>query len=192
MYCPKCSQQQVSDEVRFCSRCGFPLSAVRELVASSSSNSNSALVEHGAEAQQVGQLSRSQRGVRKGAQMMLATLALALVVGLLTAMRDDFAILLIPLVLSFIVGFGRVLYGVFLAEKRAPKVKGATSQSQAVMPISGQTDNAARRPELSPPRVAPIENFTAQRGKTAEMVQPPSVTENTTRLLDEEADAQQW
>lgn len=32
MYCPKCSQQQVSDEVRFCSRCGFLLSAVAEIV----------------------------------------------------------------------------------------------------------------------------------------------------------------
>jgi ribosomal protein L37E len=37
MYCPKCSQQQVSEEVRFCSRCGFSLSAVRELIAGSES-----------------------------------------------------------------------------------------------------------------------------------------------------------
>lgn len=190
MYCPKCSQQQASDEVRFCSRCGFSLNAVRELVASSSnsSSSNSALVEHGAEAQ-AGQLSRSQMGVRKGARMMLATVALALVVGLLTAMRDDFAILLIPLVLCFIVGFARVLYGVFIAEQRAPKVNREAAQPYAVPVMPGQLD-PARSPELSAPKVAPIQSFTAQRGKTAEMAQqPPSVTENTTRLLDEETDA---
>lgn len=32
MFCPKCSQQQVSDSVRFCSRCGFRLNAVKELL----------------------------------------------------------------------------------------------------------------------------------------------------------------
>ena len=29
MYCPKCGQQQVSEEVRFCARCGFTLAAVK-------------------------------------------------------------------------------------------------------------------------------------------------------------------
>jgi hypothetical protein len=182
MYCPKCSQQQVSDEMRFCSRCGFPLSAVRELIAASG-----ALVGPEAEAQG-GQLSRSQRGVRKGAWMMLASLALTLVVGLLSAIDDDFAVLLLLPVLCFIIGFARVLYGVFLAGKRSPQAKGAAAQPNIAPIVPGQLDTAARTPELSPPRVAPIEGFTAQRMKTAEMVQPASVTENTTRLLDEEAD----
>ncbi len=181
MYCPKCSQQQVSDEVRFCSRCGFSLSAVRELIAGSG-----APVERGVEAQ-AGQLSRSQRGVRKGAWMMLASLALTPVVGLVSAINDVFVILLLLPVLCFVVGFARVLYGVFLAEKRAPLVKGAASQPHVVPIMPGQLGTAARSPELSPPRVAPTESFTAQRMKTGEMVQPPSVIEGTTRLLDEEA-----
>ncbi|HYG80061.1 MAG TPA: hypothetical protein VD861_06720, partial [Pyrinomonadaceae bacterium] len=33
MYCPRCSQQQASEEVRFCSRCGFQLGVVKELLA---------------------------------------------------------------------------------------------------------------------------------------------------------------
>lgn len=33
MYCPKCGQQQVSEEVRFCSRCGFTLASVRASLA---------------------------------------------------------------------------------------------------------------------------------------------------------------
>lgn len=32
MFCPKCSQQQVSDNVRFCARCGLRLNAVKELL----------------------------------------------------------------------------------------------------------------------------------------------------------------
>ena len=33
MYCPRCSQQQVSEETKFCSRCGFPLGLVSEILA---------------------------------------------------------------------------------------------------------------------------------------------------------------
>lgn len=34
MYCPKCSEAQVSENVRFCKRCGLPLEAVQDLIAS--------------------------------------------------------------------------------------------------------------------------------------------------------------
>ena len=33
MYCPKCSQIQTEDGLRFCSRCGFQLGVVRDLLA---------------------------------------------------------------------------------------------------------------------------------------------------------------
>ncbi len=33
MHCPKCGQHQVSDETRFCSRCGFLLTGVAAVVA---------------------------------------------------------------------------------------------------------------------------------------------------------------
>lgn len=32
MHCPRCGQQQVSDETKFCSRCGFQLAIVAELL----------------------------------------------------------------------------------------------------------------------------------------------------------------
>ncbi len=33
MHCPRCGQQQVTEETRFCSRCGFQLGLVAELLA---------------------------------------------------------------------------------------------------------------------------------------------------------------
>ncbi len=33
MYCPNCSQQQISEETKFCSRCGLPLGLVSEILA---------------------------------------------------------------------------------------------------------------------------------------------------------------
>ncbi len=33
MFCPKCSQQQSSGNIRFCSRCGFKLNVLKALLA---------------------------------------------------------------------------------------------------------------------------------------------------------------
>src|SRR4029078_9453233 len=33
MYCPACGQQQISAETRFCSRCGFLLSGIAEVMS---------------------------------------------------------------------------------------------------------------------------------------------------------------
>lgn len=182
MYCPNCSQEQVSDEMRFCSRCGFSLVTVKELVAGSK-----ALVKHEAETQPA-QFSCGQRAVRRGAWMMLASLAATLIVGLLAAIDDGFAVLLLLPFLAFVSGFALMLYGVFIADKRAARKRLAASQAYSAPSVPGQLGASARIPELYPARMAPIESFPARRTETAEMVRPPSVTENTTRLLDEEAD----
>jgi hypothetical protein len=122
--------------------------------------------------------------------MMLAALALAFVVALLAGIEEDFAILGLVPFLCFVAGFVRVLYNVFLAEKRALRVKGAAPQPRPVPLAPGQPGAAARGRELPPPlRAAPVGGYSPQRAGTAEMVRPPSVTENTTRLLDEEGDA---
>ena len=179
MYCPKCSQQQISEEMRFCSRCGFSLGAVRELVAS-----ENALVEKGAGAH-AGERSCGQKAVRRGAWIMLASLAFTLFVGVMTAIDDDFAILLFLSFLGFVFGLLNVFYGAFLADKRARK-KAAALKATVVPMMPVQQGLPA---ELPAARIAPIESLPSKRGRTAEMVQPPSVTENTTRLLDEESDA---
>ena len=114
---------------------------------------------------------------------MLASLAFTLFVGFMTAIDDDFAILLILPFLGFVFGLLNVFYGAFLADKRARKKAAALKASVVPMMPVQQVLPA----ELPAARVAPLESF-PQRGATAEMVQPPSVTENTTRLLDEDSD----
>lgn len=162
--------------MRFCSRCGFSLTAVRELIDRSSEPSDPG-------AAQADQLARKQRVIRIGASMMLLSLVLTIFGGLLTAIDDDLAVLLLFPVLGFIIGFILVLYGVFLKGKRTARLK----QPQPVTPA--QLNTSPARPELSAPQVAPVESFSGHRVETAEMVRPPSVTENTTRLLDEESDS---
>jgi hypothetical protein len=181
MYCPNCSQQQVSDEMRFCSRCGFSLSVMRELIA------NGGVLAEPVTRAQSEQLAKSLRGMRRATWLMLAGVPLTLVTGLLAALEDDFAVLLLLPFLCFVVGFARLLYTVFW-EGRTSRVKGDTLQPQATSLHPSQLGTTMRSPELSP-QGAPIESFPDQRMRTAEMVQPRSVTENTTRLLDEEADS---
>ena len=71
MYCPKCSQQ-VSDETRFCSRCGFQLNVVKALLANEA-------IPAGAESRRV---SRSfiKRDISIGATLMFVAALIAAIV----------------------------------------------------------------------------------------------------------------
>lgn len=185
MYCPNCGQQQVSDEMRFCSRCGFQLSWVREMI-----HSGGALVER--ETGVSDHLFKAFRGMRTGVWLLLAAVLAFFVFGLITAIDDDFAILLILPVLCFLIGFARLLYGAFIEGRW---VKRDLSNVASGKPA--QLGTVGRSPELPPARITPVPAFTermktpgstltAEKTQTAEMAQPPSVTESTTRLLDDE------
>jgi hypothetical protein len=169
MFCPKCSQQQISEEMRFCSRCGFPLHGVREVMITGGLSPSERLQVR----------SRAMKGARQGTWLMLAGLPLTFFVGLLTAIDDDFAFLLIFPALCLIMGFLRLLYGVFIQDRAERKTQGTLSGASATLPAY-----AGRNMELLPSRIEPVNNFTGTK-RTAEVVHPPSVTENTTKLLDE-------
>ena len=70
MYCPKCSQPQISDEVQFCSRCGLPLLNLKEMVSSEGKTrlniSN----------KDKDTLSPRQKGTRQGVILMLLSVIL--------------------------------------------------------------------------------------------------------------------
>lgn len=169
MYCPRCSQQQVSDEMRFCSRCGFPLGGVRDLIASGDTLT-------AGEMPSKTRLARAFKGARQGTWIILSGLLAGLVLGILTAVDDVFAVLLLLPLLCVVVGFLRILYGVFV-QGRAEKQKELPARSTAI-PVWNE-------PAGLPPGNAPVDEFMRPIRKTAEVAQPPSVTENTTKFLDE-------
>src|SRR5918997_1257714 len=73
MYCPKCGQSQVSAEVRFCSRCGFPLVVVGDLLATG--GVLPARVS-GYEDTGVRPVSPRRRGVKKGIGLLIISILL--------------------------------------------------------------------------------------------------------------------
>ena len=64
MFCPKCGQQQVSNETRFCSRCGLAISGLAEYVAGGAA----LLVRE--EAEKLVLTSAKRKGIRRGAKVM--------------------------------------------------------------------------------------------------------------------------
>jgi hypothetical protein len=114
MYCPQCGQQQASSEMRFCSRCGFPMGGVAELLA------QGGMLRSGSEEAQEQTFSPRRRGVRQGVLMMLIGAVLVPVLAILNGFMHGPNILdlLVPIsaVLCFAGGLMRILYAVIYEE----------------------------------------------------------------------------
>ena len=186
MFCPKCGQQQSSNGVRFCSRCGFQLEVVKELLLT-----DGALVWPEAETRPRGPSARN-RGIRQGVMLMLLT---ALVVPL-TAILAKVGILprefvAMAAIICAVGGFMRFVYALMF-EEGAPRRKPRSPVFNAPdgFTAPAQEVRSGHVPYALPPQQSrrPAGEFNRWRAETAEMAQPPSVTENTTRLLDHTQD----
>jgi hypothetical protein len=172
MFCPQCSQEQVSEEMRFCSRCGFPLAIVSQLV-----RGGGALEGFDPEAK--GELSPRQKGVRWGLILLIVSTLLVPLSALMTAMKSDFFVLFVPVLVLFVFGLARLLHAYLLAQ-RTPKETAAKGTKQ----LPG-----AYAPSLPGGQSIPATNW-KQPVNTSEMAQPVSITENTTRLLNDVSDGE--
>jgi hypothetical protein len=175
MYCPQCSQEQVSEEMRFCSRCGFPLAIVSQLI-----RGGGALEGFDAEAK--GELSPRQKGVRWGLILMILSLLLVPLAALMTAMKSDFFALFVPVFALFVLGLGRLLHAYLLAQ-RTP-----TETAKSLVARRTKQLPAAYAPPLPAGQSIPATNW-KQPVNTSEMAERVSITENTTRLLDDEGES---
>jgi hypothetical protein len=181
MYCPRCSQQ-ASGEVRFCSRCGLPLDAVAELVERGGLADERQVVADF----EAGTLTPRQRGTRKGLLILVAGLIFGVIAAMLTAFKEDFFPLLIISAFLMTGGVMRVLYGLLLEDDSARR-KAAKGLKASRDKSSKKLKSANSRAAVLPPaRSVPASLYTNGRGDTSDMAAPPSVTESTTRLLEDD------
>jgi hypothetical protein len=175
MYCPQCGQPQVSNHTRFCSRCGFPLEGVSAVLGSGG-------LLPGRQAQST-QISPRGKGVRQGALMMLSTLPIVPLVAVFTTYFHLSPALLVPIVAIslFVGGLFRIFYAL-LMEDDAPKIE---ADANAYVRPQSTLEYSPQHQALPPGGVNATASWRA-RPNTAEIYQPPSITENTTRLLDKE------
>lgn len=179
MYCPRCGQQQASDSMRFCARCGFPLEGAMVLLAH-----NGMLPRYESPGGEP-KISARRKGVKQGALLMLIGAVLVPLLGVFSSFApfrigtafEFFAAA--AAILCFVGGPLRMLFAALFEEGAPPR--------PYVMPPS-----VYAQPAMPPPvRVTALPQATAtptvgwRRPQTAEIVQPPSVvTDHTTRLLE--------
>lgn len=187
MFCPKCSQPQVSDDMQFCSHCGLTLNNLKEIVrgqAGTKASQTQAREE---------KLSPRQKGVRQGSVLMVLSLILIPAYILLaplfpahdrlveSAVSDTPFEKVSQLVLLtiFLLGVARVLYA-RLFEPGADLRDGYNETE--IGELKGPTTNH----ELPPAQSIPVSGFGSWRINTGEMVQPEAVIGHPTKSLEEE------
>ncbi|MEJ7625077.1 MAG: hypothetical protein WKF34_13875 [Pyrinomonadaceae bacterium] len=169
MYCPKCSQQQASEEIRFCSRCGFQLGVVKALLVNETLTSDTA--------ESVAKNSISKRDMTLGAVLMFFV---ALIVAALSTGMPPFhsaritALIVLGLVLAFLINL-KPLFGYFL--------KGDSPIRKLSPPAEQNNLASGDRFPTALGQGYPADAFQAPVHVTADMVRPASVVEETTNLL---------
>lgn len=171
MFCPNCGQQQIADSPKFCPRCGTQLAGLGEWLAGGATIT----VREAPAPFAPAPLSPRRKGMRRGAKVMfLSGVLLPFLIGISAAVENP-APFIFALVLFFI-GLSMTLYARLFGEDTPRAVAG---------PARPQMPQAT--PSALPPAAdTRINDFTRRGVRTAELAQPPSVTENTTRLLGDE------
>lgn len=168
MYCPNCGQQQVSQEMRFCSRCGLALSGLAEWLA------GGLLVRRTDETPRAP--SRQRKNMRRAAKLMFFSVALFPIFFLLCVLTDEPGPLFPPL-LIFFASLMWMAYSRLFIEDRDE-----ISQFSPP-PVFASVGS---RSSLPPPTEMPMPDLRRSQVRTNELAEVPSVTEHTTRLLDNE------
>ena len=179
MYCPKCSQLQTAEETKFCSRCGFPLGLVSDILA------------HGGFLPQLAELHKPKKWLTRKNGVVFS---LFWFMFFLLIMAPFFGIAGIDEMagISAIIGiFGGLMWliGSLVLMKGEPK--------QYVLPINELPNaNINTFYETNQKNLPPNQTQTAQSyvppanswkaPDTGEFAQPRSVTEGTTKLLRKE------
>ena len=174
MFCPKCSQQQISDETRFCPRCGFQLNVVKALLASDDAPQT-------AEIEKTTDRSLRKRDMTVGAGVMFffALIAAAITVDMPASHSSRIVLLVVAwLILSLLINLKPIIQYFLRADNSSPATEDF-SVSKTFSKFTSRGKNA-----LPEARGIPAADLVMPNLNTAEMIQPPSITENTTNLLE--------
>ena len=165
MFCPKCNQQQASEELRFCSRCGFPLAGV------------ALLLENDGEMPLVKQTAGRGRIMMESLLLTFASWLVALVATNMFDWGGPFeTVAKVGALIFFVLGLIGMLKFVYAFLFVRESVSAPSTKTLAASP---------RRAALPSPLENPLTDY-PQRSTTKEMVPRGSVTEQTTRLLNDE------
>jgi hypothetical protein len=180
MHCPKCGQQQITEETRFCSRCGFLLTGISQVVANEGQLPTLAKVR-------TEKLSPRGRGVRQGLFFfLLSFLVLPIIMMITIAVEEEPFVLFAAAVIFIVGGLLRAAYALMFESPAEVPIGIPASQFQN-QPHAMNSAEAQSLPEASS---IPANAYTAPPGTgiwrdTNDLQKSPhSVTDNTTKLLE--------
>jgi hypothetical protein len=184
MHCPICGQQQVSENVRFCSRCGFLLTGIAEVVA------NNGIIPNQTN-QNEGEIKDSarKRGVKQGLMVLLVGLFLVLpLISILTVATDSEPYLVaITAIFSFFGGTLRMIYALMFESKNP---MGKTLEQNIAGTAQNFLKSKSDKTALPPLQSVPVSDYVAPKTvswrETNDLIERGSVTDNTTKLLQKE------
>ena len=180
MFCPQCGQQQVTGVIRFCSRCGFPLDGVIQLL------SNGGALPAYRSADEPVQVSPRRKGVKQGVLLFLLGVLIVPILGMFASFSSAVfpqMLAILAAIICFVGGPLRMFYAAVFEEGAPKPIR--TFGPHMPMHAPQQFIPQVQTPALPPPPARQPPSWRT-RPTTAELANPPSVTENTTRLLDKE------
>lgn len=186
MFCPTCGQQQISEETRFCSRCGFLLTGVAELI------DNGGAFPQALQPQQQSKPKKDsprKRGIKQGLFIFLLSFLVVPLTAIFTIAidaREPFLVAIAAILLT-VGGLLRMAYALMF-ESNEP-YGGATLEENAfnaAQNFLGKNKSAAALPpQQSIPTSTYVPPTAGNWRDTNDLNATSSVTENTTKFLDE-------
>jgi hypothetical protein len=180
MYCPRCSQERISEETSFCSRCGFLLTRVADLLLTDGEPvAGRSDLLYGTDED-----SPRNKGVKRGVRMIMLMFVLAPVLGLISV----FLLGMVPWPMGVaIILFGgggllRIIYALLFESKYPAIYQLAEAERRRAAALAGAHPTRQLAPEDSSAYIAPSLFGTPDTND----LEPGSVTEGTTRLLEKE------
>lgn len=178
MHCPRCGQQQLSSETKFCSKCGFQLELVAELI------SHGGILPQLASIEQKRTFFNKKNGVGFAFLWLIAFLFFAVIWEILDA--DPLSEICVAM--GFFGSFA-ILVGSLIILPSSRTAARAKSLNSAPQPVG--LPNAGGPAALPPGQPQPAGFYTAPHGawrtpETGELAERGSVIENTTKLLKQD------
>jgi hypothetical protein len=178
MYCPKCSQQQISEKQRFCSRCGFALSAVAELLATGG-------VPPINQKESPRRNSPRYAGVRQGVILLMLSIILVPLVDVIGPPYHE------ALIFMFLIaGFARIVYALIFQEGAA-KQHSVSLELRGSQMANSKLSDVKDIPTLQSANSISATDFIDLHRETSIIAPTSGVTDNTTQLLDDQTEIKQ-
>lgn len=182
MFCPQCGQQQIKQDTRFCSRCGFLMTGVEKLI-----ESGGALPEYLALNEKNQGMSARKRGVKKGALLFFSGMIIVPLLGILTAMMNGEGYIVGAMaIITFLGGILRMLYALIFETSNPAH----STLEDDIANVSKKILNKKTEQNALPPQQSiPVSDYAPPKPaswRESDDLVPGSVTEKTTRSLDKE------